>query len=288
MSRIYKEMPIAFPFYEAQANQDRYRENVAKLNQYELISPNNALLPFQIEMPADKGHPTNWQLFKLTADGGYVNHLAISLTSNYNKVKIYQFADRQVATYNGEALTAGGVPLNLSCGHYFSRFRFADGSSYFSEVFFVPENAFTVGNANDFIKVEFWNENDIKPVLYRDNFRQTIYLNTFVASYVPEIEEETEKDGFNNEIPVFQKLVLKYKIVEVVPDFLKIALISLQMHDHVVITTQNRSGEIDRVQVTAQPHEGQGLNDVEIVFEDDMLYKTNCQTNQEATNVTTW
>ena len=286
-------MPIAFPFYEVQANQDRYRENVAGLNQYELISPNNALLPFQIEMPADKPHPTSWSVFRLTSDGGFISQQAISLGQSYNKIKIYEFGDRKVATYNGEPLTAkpfgqASGALNLSCGHYFTRIRFADGSAYYSEVFFVPENAFTVGSPNEFIKVEFWNETDIKPVLYRDNFRQTIYLNTFVASYVPEIEEETEKDGFNNKIPVFQKLVLRYKIVDVVPDFLKIALISLQMHDHVVITTASRSGEIDRLEVTAQPHEGQGINDIEILFEDDMLYKTNCQTNDVANSVTTW
>ena len=215
------------------------------------------------------------------------------MSSSFNKIKIYEFGDKKVAVYNGEALTGrpfkGQVgALNLYCGYYFTRLDFADGSAYYSEVFFVPENAFTVGSPNEFIKVEFWNETDIKPVLYRDNFRQTIYLNTFVASYVPEIEEETEKDGFNNKIPVFQKLVLRYKIVDVVPDFLKIALISLQMHDHVVITTASRSGEIDRLEVTAQPHEGQGINDIEILFEDDMLYKTNCQTNDVANSVTTW
>ena len=275
-------MPIVFPFYETITNQDQYRENVEGLNHFDLISPINALLPFQIEMPTGKPHPTNWELYRVK-DG----HVEL-LNENYNKVKIYKFADRQVATYNGDALTLAGNPLNMACGYYYTKLNFPDGSYYISEVFFIPENAFAVGAANDFIKISFWNEKDILPILYRDNFRQTIYLNTFVASYVPEIEEETEKDGFNNKIPVFQKLVLRYKIVDVVPDFLKIALISLQMHDHVELVTRSRAGEIDRVQVTAQPHEGGGLNDVDVVFEDDIMYKTNCDDSIAATGVTTW
>jgi hypothetical protein len=281
MSRIYKEMPIAFPFYEVLANQDRYRENVEGLNQYALISPNNALLPFQIEMPVDKSAPTSWHIINSCSS----NDLDIS--NNLEKIKVYEFGVKKQAVYKGEILNftyqTRNEELNLPAGSYFTVFNFADGSSYTSEVFTVKCEPL-----NSFIKIDFWNDTDIKPILYRDNFLQTIYLDTFVSSYVPEIEEETEKDGFNNKIPVFQKLVLRYKIIDVVPDFLKIALISLQMHDHVVITTVNRSGEIDRLEVTAQPHEGQGINDVEILFEDDMLYKTNCQTNETPLIVTTW
>ena len=287
MNTIYKELPIVFPFYEYQPNQDRYRENIEGLNQFNLISPVNAFLPFQIEMPANKPHPTSWVLFKLGGDGTVVQNF--DLATNWSKIKIYEFADRKVATYNGEALTInGGEAMNLSCGYYYTDIRFNDGTHYYSEVFFIPENAFAVGAVNDFIKIDFWNEKDIIPILYRDNFRQTIYLNTFVHSFEPEIEQETEKDGFNNEIPIFSKLTLRYKFTEVVPDYIKTALISLQMHDKVTITTKYRAGEIDRVQVTAQPHEGGGFNDVDVVFEDNILYKTKCESNQPANNITTW
>lgn len=278
MSRIFKELPIVFPFYELKGNQDQYRENVEGLNQYNLISPNNALLPFQIEMPANKPNPTSWRIIRM-ADGA-----VIDITASLNKIKVYEFAGKKQAVYFGDAL-----PISLNCGNYYSDIIFPDGTRYWSEVFYIPENAFQVGAPCEFVKVDFWNEKDIAPVLYRDNFVQTIYLNTFVHSFVPEIEEEQEKDGFNNEIPVFQKMLLRYKMVEVVPDFVKIALISLQMHDHVIITINgSRTGEIDRVQVTAQPHEGGGLNDVDIVFEDDILYKTNCGTNEQVNNVTHW
>lgn len=286
MSRIFKELPIVFPFYELKGNQDQYRENVEGLNQYNLISPNNALLPFQIEMPANKPNPIKWIIVCL-------NGSEIDITNNLNKIKVYEFGIKKQAVYFGEKLSFvyGQIDtdLNLPCGNYYTEFIFGDGSKYVSEIFTIPENAFQVGAPCDFVKVDFWNEKDIAPVLYRDNFVQTIYLNTFVHSFVPEIEEEQEKDGFNNEIPVFQKMLLRYKMVEVVPDFVKIALISLQMHDHVIITINgSRTGEIDRVQVTAQPHEGGGLNDVDIVFEDDILYKTNCGTNEQVNNVTHW
>lgn len=285
MSNLFKEMPIVFPFYEAIQGQDRYRENVYGFNQYALISPNDSFLPFQIKLPANKPSPSKWLIYGLNGN-------VLDITNNLNKVNIYNFTDYKIAVYNGDQINfvyeAKNETLNLPCGKYYTVFEFSDGSDFVSEVFTVPEIPFSKSNNTNYIKIDFWNEKDIKPIIYRDNFRQTIYLDTFVASFVPEIEEETEKDGYNNEIPVFQKLVLKYKITEVVPDFIKIALISLQMHDHVLLTTGFRTGEIDRVQVTTQPHEGGGLNDVDLVFEDNMLYKNNCQQDESVVNVTTW
>ena len=283
MSKIFKELPIVFPFYELKGNQDQYRENVEGLNQYNLISPVNALLPFQIEMHLNKPNPTAWNIIRVD------NGSSTNITASLPLVKVYTFAAKKQAVYFGNELTAGGVPLALTCGHYYTEIVFSDGTKYYSEVFYVPENAFQVGAPCEFVKVDFWNDKDVSPILYRDNFKQVIFLDTFVSSFVPEIEEEQEKDGLNNEVPIFQKLSLKYKIVDVVPDFIKIALISLQMHDNIFLTiNESRSGKIDRVQVTAQPHEGQGLNDVDIVFEDDVMYKSNCDTNQPIVSISNW
>lgn len=284
MDRIYKELPIVFPFYEKAGNQNKYRDNTEGLNQYSLISPRDALLPFQIELPVDKLSPTSWKIISECGSN------EIDISNNLHLIKIYNFSNKKQAVYNGAALRFNyqtrNEPLNLACGRYYSVINFADGSYLISEDFTVE--SFKLGSITNFIKIDFWNEKDINPIIYRDSFRQTIYLNTFVHSFEPEIEEETEKDGFNNEIPIFQKLVLKYKFTEVVPDYVKIALISLQMHDHVLLTTKHRNGEIDRVQVTAQPHEGGGFNDVEVVFEDNIIYKTNCDQNENVTSVTTW
>lgn len=277
---IFKELPIVLPFYDNVENQDRYRENVKDINQWKLNSPNNSLLPFQIEMPADKPAPVKWEVQRI---GG----TDLDITNNLSKIKVYSFSDKKQAVYKGDSLQfiyeSIDEPLNLPCGHYYTKFTFPDGSYYVSELFYV------VHDLSKFIKIEFWNDTDLGPIIYRDEFKQVIYIDSFVNSFVPEIDEETEKDGLNREIPVFQKLSLKYKFVDVVPDFIKIVLIALQMKDNVYIyINESRSGNIDRVEVTTQPVEGTGLNDIEVIFEDNILLKSHCDVNKVPTNITTW
>lgn len=284
MDRIFKELPIVFPFYELKENQYRNREDILNLNQYDLITPNNALLPFQIEMPINKPSPEKWEV--ISCDGR-----PIDITNNLSIIKIYVFSDKKQAIYKGDALTFSYESiieeLNMPCGDYYSVFTFPDGSKYVSEFFHV-EN-FKVNEISKFVKVDFWNEKDLEPILYRDEFKQTIYLDTFINQFIPEVDEETSKDGYNNELPVFQKLMLKYKFVGVVPDFIKIALVSLQIHDSVYLyINESRKGYISRVVVTATPHDEGGMNDVDVVFEDDILYKSACIQNKTETSVTNW
>lgn len=285
--RVFKELPIVFPFYEMTENQYRNRENVRDLNQYKLISPKNALLPFQIEMPADKPAPVKWEI--ITIDGR-----SIDITNNLPTITLYEFSGKKQAVYKGDSLTFEydtiSEELNLSCGDYYSVFTFADDSQYVSEFFHIPIDSFLTGEDSNYVRVTFWNDFDLEPILYRADFRQTIYLDTFISDFVPEIDEEVKSDGYNNDIPIFQRLMLKYKFVGVVPDFIKIALVSLQIHDHVYIyVNQSRQGEISRVVVTATPHDDGGMNDVDVVFQDDLLLKkAGCMVNEVAENITTW
>ena len=163
--------------------------------------------------------------------------------------------------------------------------------SYFiSETFYIPENKFKVGEDNDFMLVEFWNEKDTEPILFRENWKQRIYLDSFIHSAVPEMEEETTKDGVNTPIPIWQKLTLKYKFTDVVPDFVKIALVSLQMNDfiYLYLTRENRGGKIDRVLVTATPDDTGALNNLDVVFEDDIMVKDSCETEKTPAQITHW
>jgi len=285
--RIFKELPIVFPFYESKKDQNRWRENTYGLNQFNLISPKNALLPFQIEMPPDKEAAIKWEI--CTPDGR-----VIDVSNNLNLITVYEFADKKQAVYKGDALIfhyeSITQPLSLPPGEYYTRFVFADESQYVSEFFHIPENSFEAGEfSSDFVKIDFWNTSDMEPILYRNGFKQVLYLDTFINQFNPEVEEEVDKDGYNNGIPVFQKLMLKYKFVGVVPDFVKIGLVSLQMHDNVYLyISESRKGYINRVLVTATPHDEGGMNDVEVVFEDDIIYKGICVVQKIENNVTTW
>ena len=281
MEKIFNELPIVLPFYESVKSQEIYKENVDENLYYKLISPQNSLLPFQIRMPKDKPAPTAWKIIS------HCGKTSIDISNNLSKVKIYEFEDFKQAVYFGEPLQFVfeqiNEPLNLPCGFYYAQFEFADGSKYVSEIFY-PHN-----NLQEFLKIVFYCNNDVLPVIYRDNWQQILYLPTYVHSSVPELEEETEEDGFNNEIPIFQKLMLRYKFVDVVPDFLKIVLVSLQMQDFVYLwLNETRSGEIDRVFVTATPDETGATNEVEVIFEDDVLVKTSCGKNEPTVSVSNW
>lgn len=268
-------MPTAFTFQRG----SRDKENEMGLNNVAVISPNDSLPPFQITLKKGVGKPSKWEIIK---EGGN----SIDVTNNLKLIKTYDFSDKLVAVYFGGKMNFvfGTISeaLNLPCGTYYSVFTFEDGTIYQSDNF-TPKS-----DVSRFIKLDFWNDSDIAPIIYRDDFRQRIFLDTFVSSSTPEIEEETEKDGLNNIIPVFQKLTVKHKVVDVVSDTLKIALISMQMHDNVTITIEGEETLIDRVLVTAQPHDTGGMNDVEINLETDAIYKTRCGENESPTSVGTW
>lgn len=285
--KIFKEMPIVLPFYEDVRHQNERLENRANLCPFKLLSPENGLLPFQIALTSPAPVPVSWEI--VSACG----NVSIDITNNLPLIKVYEFEERSVAVYFGDELTfkfaTREEPLKLDTGRYFSRFVFPDGSYLASEIFVVPERSFKTSDRPDWlVTLEFWDDVDAEPVIYRDGWRQRIFLDTFIHSAVPEIEEETRPDGYNSDVPVFQKLMFRYKFVDDVPDFIKIPFISLQMSDNIYIYTNGREGSIDRVFVTAQPDETGVSNLLEVILEDDIIIKTACPGEIENPNVYNW
>ena len=143
--------------------------------------------------------------------------------------------------------------------------------------------------SNKLVKIRFSDPKDIEPLRYRNGFVQEIYLDTFIHTSEPEIEEENEADGMGNKIPTFTKLTIKQKIEVLVPDFVKNALMTLPMHEDVFVDEQNkREGKIDRIKVTPSSDETGAFSTVEIVLEMDILTKTQCEDNKQATNANLW
>lgn len=186
-----------------------------------------------------------------------------------------------VAEIDLNSLQAMG--LGSDCGTFYMRFDFANGKKLFSEHFNIK--AFSSEARSGFLKIDFSNSFDIQPVLYREGFRQNVFLSTFVDRMLPELEQEMQKDGENNEVPIFQKLVQRLQASDLVPDFLKVALLTVPMHDSVKIDCERYTGEINRMQITATPEEMTGLNDVSLRFEIDTSVKTNCEENEAATKI---
>ena len=282
MNNIFKQLPIAFPFYEEVKAQEIYKENANEDLFYKLITPLDRLLPFQIELPLNKQKPIKWEIIRVQGNGGY------DITPSLEKIKIFTFPTKKQAVYYGGSLIKkfkfdNVQTLDMICGYYYTKLTFADGSYYASEIFYAKQDL------SDCIKIDFWCNQDMHPIIFREGFKQFLYLPTFVHTATPEIEEDVLKDGYNNEIPVYQKLMLKYRFVDIVPDFLKTALVSLQMQDFVYLwISETRQGYVDRVWVNVTVDDTGATNEVEVVFEDDIILKTNCNNNDELQNVSTW
>ena len=61
------------------------------------------------------------------------------------------------------------------------------------------------------------------------------------------------------------------------------------MHEDVFVYEQNkREGKIDRIKVTPSSDETGAFSTVEIVLETDILTKTQCDENKQATNANLW
>ena len=285
MDRVFKELPTVLPFYTQIKQQSRFREN-AQDEPFKLICYRNAMLLFQIEVEGTKPAPTAFVLVDLEG-----NETELQL----NQLQVYEYDGIKKIVYNGTILKkTNGANIFLSCGYYYAYLRFNDTvkpNYLYSEVFYVPQDNFATQSTTfgKYIRFQFWNDSDIEPIIYRGNFRQTIFLDTFVSAYTPEIEEEAEKDGENTAIPTFQKMTMRYKVFDYVPNYVKIALISMQMHDNATITTNDgRTGILKKILVNVTPDDDGFMDAVEIVFDDEMLVKTHCNNQLPYINTGTW
>jgi hypothetical protein len=283
---IVKELPLAFPWYENNINlQNRFRENAKNLTTYGLISPADALLPFEFYRTGGSTVITSWQIY--TAAGA----LVITLNAlNHAKIKNITLEGRTYFYYDGSALF--NLPGHFEPGEYYSRILFNDATEFFSEVFLVPSCSFlTTSQPEDvpFLRLEWYNESDIRPIFYNDYdtdgipyFKNILFLDTFIHVSEPEIIEEGERDGNGDTVPTFVKGIRRYRLAEMVPDFLKVALVLMQMHDKISLTTPfgHRTGEILKMTTNTQTEQGGAFSVVEIVFEEDLaMIKKGCADN---------
>lgn len=275
--KLFNELPTVVPFFTNIKNQNRFKENVRKNCTVPLFSPSDSFLPFVLKLPKDSPAPTSWKLFDLSGVE------AADLSNNIDVLQAFNYDDFSFAYYKGEKLTfqheSVVQDLNMK-GTFYLVFEI-DGQKYFSETFTMcPEikhNSFS----DRFVQVKFWDEKDIEPIRFSEGFKQWIFLDTFIHESEPQIQSDREIDGKGNEIPTFRKMIIKQKIEVVVPEFIKIALLTVQLHDNVEVFEKNkRSGMVDRVVVTSASEESGSFATVQINFETDVLMKTVCDDNK--------
>lgn len=291
---LFTELPIAFPWYPKIEQQNRYNENVEPVCDYKLVTPRDAMLPFQFVKPVAGIMPNLWEIFEINT-----NNQVANITTSVPFLNVRKIEGKEYFYYDGRTLKAAfGADLSLAPGYYYSRMAFPNGEMFFSEMFYVPavdDGAFNIADDDNipFIRLEWWNDGDLRPIFYRHIepgqtkpvFRNVAYIDTFITASEPEITEDGTRDGEDELIPTFQKVVVPYRITIVVPDFFKKALMVMQIHDHMVLATKFgvRSGEIRKVVISSALEAAGGLSVVDILFQQDVAtVKKGCADNMNA------
>lgn len=285
---LFDTLPTAFPWYDRIGKMNRNKFHTDEVCDYKLNSPYNALLPFEFRRVAALSPPMTWQILDVNT-----NVLVADITTSISLVRARTRDGYDYFYYAGEALSTALGALNLEVARYYvSKIQMSDGQNFYSEMFYVPVDKFSAAFTEEtsFIRIEWYNDADLNPIFYNDingttlkpYFRNVVYLDSFIHASEPEIAEETTTDGNDTPIPTFQRAAIRYQIADLVPDFLKVALVLAQMHDHVWITTplQLYSGEIENIETTSTQEAFGALSSVTIIFEESIaIVKKACAGN---------
>lgn len=282
---LFNEIPTAFPFYDKIQKQDRFNPNVdERAGLYKFISPTNAIPPFQLFTP-NTWTPNVFRIYDAATDSIFASVAATPVRSR-------SIAGGKYWYYDGSTLTrTPSGALSLEPNNYYYAV-FGNGSDlYYSEIFFVPSCTFTAGATDtEFLRIEWYNKSDIAPLFYNDltggvsYFKNRVYLDTFIHEPEEEIIVEGTPDGNGTTIETFTKVIRRRRITDVVPGYLKTALMLLPLHDVIHFTTPGgvRSGTVERVTVESQSEEGGALFTVTIVLEDTVaMVKKGCANNMQ-------
>ncbi len=279
---LKKELPTALPWYENLQNQIRFRENNKDVELYRNITPvDENFIPFVFKIPKGYGRPIEWKIKQ-------INGITIDISNNIGLLFPIEFDDFVYVYYFGALgteLTWNSAP---PIGYFWMEIKFPTSAPSYGKIYY-SELMFAKCERNTYLEIIYSNDGDIEPIRYRNGFKQIVILDTFLHTAEPEIEEEGERDGENNLIPTFVKMTVRQKAEVIVPDYMKTALSSLQMHDNIWIGNgYNGSGDIDRATVQAQTDETGAFSSVIIDFQTDVMSKKICDNNKPVLNSGYW
>lgn len=250
-----------FPWYDDISKQN-HRRDYAFGNIFPLITPNNRLLPFQLRRNSRSASVTSVILRNIAGRQMYDITEAIKETG----LTIRSFDGYDLIIY------PGNIPMAISMrnGYYYA--EMSDGvETWYSEVFDV------VGQLDDFMKIEWWDE---EPLYYsgghieysKGTYKNKVYLCTQVGKPDYDFEEEgEERDGyFFPEKQVSEKI---YKFVFIAPEYLCDAMRIIRMSDHVEITSRGETYVADSFLMTPSWQDQGDLAAVDVEFETDTVIK---------------
>lgn len=262
------------PFYDSLDKQD-YKKFYAYGNVFDLIAPNNKLLPFQISTPT---HPSDiaivylWNIEKNTR---------VDITSECISAGI----KRKRYAANGYDLIINDSALifpNLIIenGLHYIEVR-SSGTIYHSEVFSVKSGL------SEYLKLEYYDSGNIEynggHIEYTHPFKNYCYLKTAIGKPEYPFEEVAQKrDGFVFiEKQISEK---KYKFEFVAPEYMCDALRIVRMHDYINIYYKGQTYNIEDIVINPKWKEQGNLAVVEVEFECDTVVKKIGRGNNTTSN----
>lgn len=302
---IYDNLPTSLPWYRRIELQDRFKSNVFFDPRICQLAPYNGLLPFIFFKNQTSELPQNWYV-KCMGDArveeysaGYEDEIVADLTPYIDQLIYGSYAAGDYFMFpfenNASHPLDTSLPDGLPPGIYYMEMVFTQGfygdgidGKYVSELFRVPDDRFSwnIDIQRNYPVIKWWHNTDLKPIHYLGDgsFYNLLYLDTIVTASEPEIEVEGEKDGNNEFIPTFQKAVIKYRLSAVVPDFIKVALFMMLLHDNKYLSMDRgfRQGVLKNPDVNATLTNDGAFSIVELLFEQDTLItSTACESELE-------
>ena len=221
-------------------------------NVWPLVMPTNRIIPYQFVVPFTNVAITGSSIISLDTKDIYDGQSSHTLVTrvDYTVVK------------------SNGFTVSLPEGRYYAKIDFANGVTYYSEVFTL------VSNISDYVKIQYWNDDILVynggEINYEDEFKFEMYLCTTIGKPEYSFEEEvTKRLGYKfPELQVSNKL---YKFTCVGPEYLCDAMRLIRLSDYIKIVSKDDSYNALTFSYDAKWETQGDLASIEVEFETDTI-----------------
>lgn len=240
---------------------------------YPLFAPANFLLPFQILTTIENANNPRVYLAELfTSDGvslGHVNEVS-------THCQIIDCGEYFAIVNNGDMLITS---INIPNGQYYLKLGVYSGVMYSELQYFFSEIFTVVNDIEPFLKIEWWDKEDLlfdagrivfKTDAYR--YKQRLYLQSDIAKpeYVFDEEGET-RDGYF--FPIKQIFEKRYRFSFFASEYLLDVMRFIRMADYVEITYHGKVFRPDTFLITPEWEDNGDVASVDAEFETDTVVK---------------
>ena len=221
-------------------------------NVWPLVMPTNRIIPYQFVVPFTNVAVAGSSIISLDTKDIYDGQSSHTLVTrvDYTVVK------------------SNGFTVSLPEGRYYAKIDFANGVTYYSEVFTL------VSNISDYVKIQYWNDDILVynggEINYEDEFKFEMYLCTTIGKPEYSFEEEvTKRLGYKfPELQVSNKL---YKFTCIGPEYLCDAMRLIRLSDYIKIVSKDDSYNALTFSYDAKWETQGDLASIEVEFETDTI-----------------